>query len=99
VFRPMDDGTSRPASSPSSGGSPEGPVGEAAAWTALAYLITGPLLYGGLGWLLDRWLNTRFFIVVGLIGGMALAVYVIYVRYGQPGSAPPAPGESDRRNG
>ena len=59
----------------------------------MAYLISGPLVYGGLGWLLDRWLGTRFLVVVGLIGGMALAIYLINFRYGmgrRPSSRPPA---------
>jgi F0F1-type ATP synthase assembly protein I len=59
------------------------PVGEAAAWTVLAYMITGPLLYGGLGWLADRWFGTDpLFLLVGLLGGSALAVYLVWVRYG-----------------
>jgi F0F1-type ATP synthase assembly protein I len=60
------------------------PVSEAAAWTILSYLISGPLLYGGLGWLVDKWLGTTFFVVVGLLGGMALSIYVIYRRYVSP---------------
>ena len=88
----MDEGTSRPGHP--AAGPDQGPVGEAAAWTLLAYLISGPLLYGGLGWLLDRWLGTRLFVVVGIVGGMALALYVIYVRYGTQRSqaAPPDDG-------
>src|SRR4051794_18547071 len=58
-------------------------VGEGEAWTVLAYLITGPLLYGGLGWLADRWLGTTpWLAVVGIVGGTALAVYIVWVRYG-----------------
>lgn len=69
----MDDDAHRPAD----------PVGEAAAWTVLAYMITGPLLYGGLGWLADRWWGTDpLFLLVGLLGGSALAVYLVWVRYG-----------------
>jgi F0F1-type ATP synthase assembly protein I len=69
----MDDDAHRPA----------GPSGEAAAWTVLAYLLTGPLLYGGLGWLADRWLGTDpIFVLLGLLSGMALAVYVVWLRYG-----------------
>jgi F0F1-type ATP synthase assembly protein I len=56
---------------------------EAAAWTVLAYLITGPFLYGGIGLLLDHWLGTEpVFVLVGGLGGMALALYVVWVRYG-----------------
>jgi ATP synthase protein I len=67
------------------------PVGEAAAWTVLAYLITGPLLYGGLGWLADRWLDTSpVFVLIGILGGMALALYVVWVRYGTHDRRPPS---------
>jgi F0F1-type ATP synthase assembly protein I len=70
---------------------PAGPAGEAAAWTVLAYLLTGPLFYGGLGWLLDRWLGTDpWFVLVGILGGMALALYVVWVRYGTQDRRPPS---------
>jgi F0F1-type ATP synthase assembly protein I len=66
-------------------------VSEAAAFTVLAYLITGPLLYGGLGWLADRWLGTEpVFVLVGILGGMALAVYLVWVRYGAHDRRPPS---------
>ena len=91
----MDDGTSRPAPPPGST-PPESPVGEAAAWTVLSYLITGPLLYGGLGWLLDTWLDTGFFVVVGIVGGMALSLYLVYVRYGTRESSPGPPERRSR---
>lgn len=68
-----------------------GPLGEAAAWTVLAYLISGPFLYGGLGWLADRWLGTfPVFVLIGVLGGMALALYVVWVRYGAPDRRPPS---------
>ncbi len=53
-----------------------------AAWRAIAYLLTGPLVYGGLGWLLDRWLGTSFLVGVGIVAGMALSLYLIWFRYG-----------------
>ena len=59
-------------------------VGEASAWTASAYLITGPALYGGLGWLVDRWIGTSFLLPVGILAGMALSFYVVTVRYRIP---------------
>ena len=52
------------------------------AWRAVAYLITGPLVYGTAGWLLDRWLGTNFLVGVGIVGGMALSLYLIWFRYG-----------------
>ena len=54
---------------------------ELAAYNALAYLISGPVLYGGLGWLLDRWLGITLFTVIGMVGGMALAIWLIMARY------------------
>lgn len=48
----------------------------------IAYLIAGPVLFGGLGYLVDQWLGTAFLIVLGLLGGMALSMYVIWLRYG-----------------
>jgi ATP synthase protein I len=57
------------------------PSSEGAGMTVFAYLLSGPLLYGGLGWLLDRWLGTSFITPLGVVGGMALAIYVIAVRY------------------
>ena len=53
-----------------------------AAWKAVAYLITGPLIYGGLGALLDHWLGTSWLVAVGIVGGMALSLYLIWFRYG-----------------
>lgn len=53
-----------------------------AAWRAVAYLISGPLLYGGLGWAADHWLGTTWLVGVGIVGGMALSLYLIWFRYG-----------------
>jgi len=55
---------------------------ESLATSVLAYLISGPVLFGGAGWGLDRWLGTGFFVVIGLLAGMGLSLYVIWLRYG-----------------
>lgn len=47
-----------------------------------SYLLAGPLTYGVLGRLGDRLLGTSFLLPVGIVGGMALAVYLIWFRYG-----------------
>ena len=49
---------------------------------ALSYIVAGPLLYGGLGWVADHLLGTIFFLPLGVVGGLALSVFVIYKRYG-----------------
>lgn len=65
---------------------PEHTPGQAAqtniATDVIAYLLAGPLLFGGAGLLLDRWLDLTFFVVIGLLAGMALSMYVIWNRYG-----------------
>ena len=53
-----------------------------AAWRSIAYLLSGPLIYGGLGYLLDRWLGTNWIVGAGIVGGMVLSLYLIWFRYG-----------------
>lgn len=62
--------------------------------TVLAYLITGPILFGGIGWLLDRWMGTSLLVAVGALAGMALSLYTIWLRYGSP--VPGAAGQEPR---
>jgi hypothetical protein len=52
------------------------------AWRAFAYLLTGPFTFGGIGWLIDRWAGTGWLLPVGIVGGMALSLYLIWFRYG-----------------
>ena len=77
------------------------PAGEGAAWTVLAYLFSGPLVYGPLGWLLDRWLGTTpLFVLLGIVGGTALAVWAGWLRYGahdrRPHGVPETPVTSSK---
>jgi hypothetical protein len=51
-------------------------------WSITAYLLSGMLIWGGAGWLLDRSLGTAFLLPGGLPGGAVLALYLIYVRFG-----------------
>jgi F0F1-type ATP synthase assembly protein I len=70
-----------------SGGPPDPDAGhprleEARMWNVVSYLITGPVMFGGIGWALDHWLNTGFFVPVGILAGMAVSLYLVWVRYG-----------------
>jgi F0F1-type ATP synthase assembly protein I len=59
--------------------------------TVLSYLIGGVLVYGGLGWVGDHFLHTRFLLPLGIVLGATLAVYTIIKRFGTVSSgAPPA---------
>ena len=51
-------------------------------WSIIGTLIAGVLAWGGIGWLLDQWLGTRYLVAVGIIVGMAGAFYLIIKRYG-----------------
>jgi len=53
----------------------------------LSYLIGGVVLYGFLGWVGDRYLHTTFLLPFGIVGGAALAIYVIIRRFGQVDSS------------
>lgn len=60
------------------------PQGEAVAWSALGSLLAGPLVWGGVGWLLDTWLGTgRILTAVGVMVGSLTAFYIVYVRFGR----------------
>jgi F0F1-type ATP synthase assembly protein I len=45
-------------------------------------LLSGILVWGGVGVLLDRWLETRVFALVGVILGLGVAIYLVVVKYG-----------------
>lgn len=64
--------------------SPLRPQGEDVAWSALGSLLAGPLVWGGVGILVDRWLGTqRTFAAIGIVVGSLTAFYIVYVRFGR----------------
>jgi F0F1-type ATP synthase assembly protein I len=55
--------------------------GAGAAWIMVAELISATLTWGGIGWLLDRWLHTRpWLLIVGLVVGNVAGFYLVYLR-------------------
>jgi F0F1-type ATP synthase assembly protein I len=62
------------------------PQGANDGWSVVGYLIAGFAVWGGVGWLFDRWLGTQFLMPVGLIVGMASAIYLIVKRFGSSGT-------------
>jgi ATP synthase protein I len=61
----------------------DGARGADTGWTALGYLIAGMVVWGFLGWLVDRWLHlggiaTAVGVVLGTVGG----VYLVVKRFG-----------------
>jgi ATP synthase protein I len=56
----------------------------AAAWSITSYLLSGMLVYGGLGWLIDKLVGTSgVFLPIGLIGGMFASLWLVYIRFGR----------------
>lgn len=56
-------------------------------WAVTSTLMSGLALFGGIGWLLDRWWGTRFVVAIGCIVGLGLGVYTIVMRYGRDPAA------------
>lgn len=53
-------------------------------WLAFGYLVSGVLLYGLIGWGLDRWLNTSFLVVIGILVGAGLGMFMTWRRFRAP---------------
>ena len=58
---------------------PEKPRGDP--WHAFGYLVSGVLMYGGIGWLLDRWLGTSFLVAIGILVGAGFGIYMTIARF------------------
>jgi ATP synthase protein I len=61
----------------------DGPRGDP--WLAFGYLVSGVLLYGLVGWLLDRWLGTSFLVAIGILLGAVLGTFQTWARFRFPG--------------
>ena len=76
---------------------PAGPArrgsGTDTGWSIIGTMISGMAVWGGAGWLLDRWLDTRVFLPVGIILGISAAIYLVVKRYG---GLPPTPGAPEK---
>jgi ATP synthase protein I len=64
-----------------SGPVPDGDRPQGDPWHAFGYVVSGVLLYGLLGWGLDRWLGTGFLVAVGILVGAVLGIYMTFRRF------------------
>jgi len=55
-------------------------------------MLSGMAVWGGAGWLIDRWLGIEVLFPVGIILGMAVSIYMVVVKYG--GTPPPPAGRT-----
>jgi F0F1-type ATP synthase assembly protein I len=58
-------------------------------WGITGTLLSGIVVWGGVGLLLDRWWGTRFVALIGVLLGLTAAIYLVVVKYG---AVPPPPG-------
>ena len=53
-------------------------------WQAVSYMLSGLIVYGLVGYGLDRWLGTDFLVGVGIVIGTGLGVLMVWMRWGRP---------------
>ncbi len=53
---------------------------EADGWAIMSYMITGMVLYGGIGWLVGHWTGISVLFPVGMILGIAFSIILIIYR-------------------
>jgi ATP synthase protein I len=56
---------------------------ESALWSIVGYLISGLLIWGGIGYGLDQWLGTSYFLLLGMLLGAGAAIYLVWLRFGR----------------
>jgi F0F1-type ATP synthase assembly protein I len=61
------------------------PSGMSDGWAVVGTLLAGVVVWGGIGWLIDLWLDTTFVKAIGVLVGLATAIYLVIVKYGNTG--------------
>jgi F0F1-type ATP synthase assembly protein I len=57
-------------------------------WVLMVELITATFTWGGIGWLLDRWLGTApWFLITGFAIGWGTGIYLAWHRFGREDQA------------
>jgi F0F1-type ATP synthase assembly protein I len=56
---------------------------ENALWSIVGYLLSGLLIWGGIGWGFDQWLDTSYFLLIGLLLGAGASIYLVWLRFGR----------------
>ncbi|GDX22717.1 hypothetical protein LBMAG09_06920 [Actinomycetes bacterium] len=54
---------------------------EGAFWSIIGYLLSGFLIWGGLGLLADHFLGTRILFLVGMLMGMVASLFLVWIRF------------------
>lgn len=57
--------------------------GEADAWNAISLILSGMIVWGGIGWLLSEQLDNRLPLALGLVIGTGAGTALVWLRYGR----------------
>ncbi len=81
--------------------SPTGEKSPGDPWHAFGYLVAGVMVYGFVGWLLDRWWGTSFVVAIGIVFGAGLGIYMTFMRFNRNVSTNPStnPSKNPGTNG
>ncbi len=52
-------------------------------WSIVGYLLSGLLIWGGIGFGLDNWLGTSYLLLAGLLLGAGSSIYLVWLRFGR----------------
>jgi hypothetical protein len=52
-------------------------------WGAFSLIVAGVAVWGGVGYVVSRWLNNTIFVMLGLLLGTGTALYGVWNRYGR----------------
>lgn len=70
------------------------------AWNAVVSMVAGSIVYGVLGWYLDKWLHTgHVLFVIGVVGGNMLSLYALAKRFEHADAAALAAKRAGRASG
>lgn len=58
-------------------------AGEADAWGAFGLVVSGVVVWGGVGGLVGAWVGSGIPVMIGLLVGMAASLYLVWFRYGR----------------
>ena len=60
-----------------------GDGGQNVGMTVFSYLLSGMVVYGGLGWLISRWTGLSLIFPLGMLFGLAVTIGWVIYRYGR----------------
>ena len=73
-----------------------GHEGESQVWGLISTLVGGPAVWGGIGYGVDRLLDTSAFLPIGVVVGFVTSFYIVYVKtQEQPVDSRPAATRND----